>query len=70
MHRFYLKASLIEKEFVDNADLITKFKKDTGVKFLLKRKEIKDIKSSYSNKYNKMTLYELIQAIKEEDLLF
>jgi len=65
-HRYYLRASIIENDYIDIAQIITKFKKDTGVELNLKWNEIIDLKSKYSNKYNKMSLLELIKSIKED----
>ena len=60
LHRFYVKAAVINKKFKDIPTLISDFKTDTGIDLCLTRTEINNIKYENTDNYNYLSSLELV----------
>jgi hypothetical protein len=56
----------LKKIFIDKATCVLNFKKDTGKNLILSRYKINNIKFQYSDKFNNLSLEELVKTIKND----
>ena len=67
MQRYYVREIIERKNFNDIPSLISDFKRDTGSNMVLTRNEINHLKFKYTDKYNNLSLLDLVKTIQDEN---